>query len=66
MGHLPLSGPGGMIEWLDACRRARKAASSTSTTPIPSSTRTRRSAPLRATASRSAIEVCEDGMEIVL
>jgi len=63
IGHLPQSGPGGMIEWLARLppRTARWLIHVNNTNPILDE-----DSPERAALARSGIQVCEDGMEIVL
>jgi pyrroloquinoline quinone biosynthesis protein B len=62
MGHLPLDGPGGMIEVLGAMPAARKIVIHiNNTNPILDE-----ASPQRARLDRCAIEVAHDGMEIVL
>jgi pyrroloquinoline quinone biosynthesis protein B len=62
MGHLPQSGPGGMIEVLSSYRRARKVLIHiNNTNPILDE-----DSPERACLSAAGIEVAHDGMEIVL
>ena len=63
IGHLPQSGPGGMLEWLDRFRQRRAGSSFTSTTPIPFSMRTPPSVP---SSSGTASKSRWDGMEIAL
>ena len=63
IGHLAQSGPGGMIEWLarlpSSTRRALIHINNTN--PILDEDSAE-----RAQLARAGIEVCEDGMEIVL
>lgn len=62
MGHLPQSGPGGMIEVLDRMPAARKILIHiNNSNPI-----LREDAPQRAVLAAHGIEVAVDGMEIVL
>jgi pyrroloquinoline quinone biosynthesis protein B len=63
IGHLAQSGPGGMIEWLARlpARTRRCLIHVNNTNPILDE-----DSPERAELARSGIEVCEDGMEIVL
>jgi pyrroloquinoline quinone biosynthesis protein B len=63
MGHLPLSGPGGMLEWLEQLpRRTRKVLIHiNNTNPILSER-----SPERQELTRRGIEVSYDGMEIEL
>lgn len=63
IGHLPQSGTGGMIEWLDRLppRTRRLLIHINNTNPILDE-----DSPQRAELSRHGIEVCEDGMEIEL
>jgi pyrroloquinoline quinone biosynthesis protein B len=63
IGHLPQSGAGGMIEWLDKLpvRTRRLLIHINNTNPILDE-----DSDERALLERHAIEVCEDGMEIVL
>jgi pyrroloquinoline quinone biosynthesis protein B len=63
IGHLPQSGAGGMIEWLDRlpARTRRLLIHVNNTNPILDE-----DSPERATLQRHAIEVCEDGMTIDL
>jgi pyrroloquinoline quinone biosynthesis protein B len=63
IGHLPQSGPGGMIEWLDRlpARTRRLLIHVNNTNPILDEDSIE-----RATLARHAIEVCEDGMTIEL
>ena len=63
IGHLPQSGPGGMIEWLDRlpARTRRLLIHVNNTNPILDE-----DSPERATLARHRIEVCEDGMTIEL
>ena len=62
IGHLPQSGPGGMIEVLTALKRARKILTHiNNTNPILND-----ASPERAELGRSGIEVAFDGMEIDL
>ena len=62
MGHLPQSGPGGMLEVLSPYRRARKILIHiNNTNPILNE-----DSPERARLSNAGIEVAHDGMEIVL
>ena len=61
IGHLPQSGPGGMIEWLDRLpRRTRRLLIHiNNTNPILDE-----DSPERAQLARHGIEVCEDGMNL--
>lgn len=63
IGHLPQSGPGGMIEWLDRlpARTRRLLIHINNTNPILDEDSVE-----RAELARHAIEVCADGMEVVL
>jgi pyrroloquinoline quinone biosynthesis protein B len=63
IGHLPQSGPGGMIEWLDRlpARTQRLLIHVNNTNPILDEDSRE-----RATLARHAIDVCEDGMTIEL
>ena len=63
IGHLPQSGPGGMIEWLDRlpARTRRLLIHINNTNPILDEDSRE-----RATLALHAIEVCEDGMTIEL
>jgi pyrroloquinoline quinone biosynthesis protein B len=63
LGHLPQSGPGGMIGWLRRlpARTRRLLIHVNNTNPILDE-----DSPARATLDAEGIEVCEDGMEIVL
>jgi pyrroloquinoline quinone biosynthesis protein B len=63
IGHLPQSGPGGMIEWLDRlpARTRRLLIHVNNTNPILDEDSIE-----RATLARHEIEVCEDGMTIDL
>ena len=63
IGHLPQSGPGGMMEWLAKlpARTRRMLIHINNTNPILDE-----DSPERAALTRAGIEVCEDGMEIVL
>ncbi len=63
IGHLPQSGPGGMIEWLSRLPAAtrRLLIHVNNTNPILDE-----DSPERARLARERIEVCEDGMEITL
>ncbi|MCW5658393.1 MAG: pyrroloquinoline quinone biosynthesis protein PqqB [Burkholderiaceae bacterium] len=63
IGHLPQSGHGGMIEWLDRlpARTRRLLIHVNNTNPILDEDSIE-----RATLARHAIEVCEDGMTIEL
>jgi pyrroloquinoline quinone biosynthesis protein B len=63
IGHLPQSGAGGMIEWLDRLpvRTRRLLIHINNTNPILDE-----DSDERAQLERHAIEVCEDGMEIVV
>jgi len=63
IGHLPQSGAGGMIEWLDKLpvRTRRLLIHINNTNPILDE-----DSDERAQLERHAIEVCEDGMEILL
>ncbi len=61
IGHLPQSGPGGMIEWLDKLPRAtrRLLIHINNTNPILDEDSSE-----RATLAQHGIEVCEDGMTL--
>ncbi len=63
IGHLPQSGPGGMIEWLARlpARTRRLLIHINNTNPILDE-----DSPERAALVAERIEVCEDGMEITL
>lgn len=63
IGHLPQSGPGGMLEWLARLpRRTRRfLIHINNTNPILDE-----DSPERALLREQGVEVCEDGMEIVL
>jgi pyrroloquinoline quinone biosynthesis protein B len=63
IGHLPQSGPGGMIEWLDRlpARTRRLLIHVNNTNPILDEDSAE-----RAELARHGIEVCEDGMTIEL
>jgi pyrroloquinoline quinone biosynthesis protein B len=63
IGHLPQSGPGGMIEWLDKlpATTRRLLIHINNTNPILDET-----SPERALLAQHRIEVCEDGMTIDL
>lgn len=63
IGHLPQSGAGGMIEWLDRlpARARRFLIHINNTNPILDE-----DSPQRAELARHRIEVCEDGMNIEL
>jgi pyrroloquinoline quinone biosynthesis protein B len=63
IGHLPQSGPGGMIEWLDRLPASarRLLVHVNNTNPILDEDSAE-----RATLARHGIEVCEDGMQIEL
>jgi pyrroloquinoline quinone biosynthesis protein B len=63
IGHLAQSGPGGMIEWLARlpARTRRGLIHINNTNPILDE-----DSPERAELARAGIEVCEDGLEIVL
>jgi pyrroloquinoline quinone biosynthesis protein B len=63
IGHLPQSGPGGMIEWLDRLPKhtRRLLIHINNTNPILDE-----ASPQRALLARHRVEVCEDGMEIAL
>lgn len=63
IGHLALSGRGGLLEWLDRlpARTRRCLIHINNTNPILDE-----DSPERAVLARSGITVCEDGMEIVL
>jgi pyrroloquinoline quinone biosynthesis protein B len=63
IGHLPQSGPGGMLEWLERLPRATRKIliHINNTNPILEET-----SPERAHLHRMGIEVAWDGMEIVL
>jgi pyrroloquinoline quinone biosynthesis protein B len=63
IGHLPQSGPGGMIEWLDRLpsRTRRLLIHVNNTNPILDEDSAE-----RAELSRHSIEVCYDGMEVRL
>jgi len=62
-GGLAQSGPGGMLEWLARlpARTRRCLIHINNTNPILDE-----DSPERATLARAGVEVCEDGMEIVL
>ena len=63
IGHLPQSGPGGMIEWMARlpAHTRRLLIHINNTNPILNE-----DSPERATLARAGIEVCEDGMAIQL
>ena len=63
LGHLPQSGPGGMLEWLAKLPRATRKIliHVNNTNPILDD-----DSPERAALTRAGIEVAHDGMEIVL
>jgi len=63
LGHLPQSGAGAMIEWLARlpARTRRALIHINNTNPILDE-----DSPERAALGRAGVEVCEDGMEIVL
>lgn len=63
IGHLPQSGAGGMVEWLDRlpARTRRLLIHINNTNPILDE-----ESPERAELARHHVEVCEDGMEITL
>ncbi len=63
IGHLPQSGPGGMLEWLDRLPSATRKIliHINNTNPILDE-----SSPEAAEASRRGVEAARDGMEIVL
>ena len=63
IGHLPQSGPGGMLEWLDKlpARTRRLLIHVNNTNPILDEDSVERAA-----LARAGIGVAEDGMEIVL
>ena len=63
IGHLPQSGPGGMLEWLDRLPAATRKVliHVNNTNPILDE-----DSPERAELQRRGIEVAWDGMEIVL
>jgi pyrroloquinoline quinone biosynthesis protein B len=63
MGHLALSGRGGMLEWLARlpARTRRYLVHINNTNPILDE-----DSPQRASLAQAGIEVCEDGMEIAL
>jgi pyrroloquinoline quinone biosynthesis protein B len=63
IGHLPQSGPGGMVEWLDKlpARTRRLLIHINNTNPILDE-----DSPERATLARHGIEVCEDRLTIEL
>jgi pyrroloquinoline quinone biosynthesis protein B len=63
LGHLPQSGPGGMLEWLDQLPSGtrRILIHVNNTNPILDE-----SSPERAELTRRGVEVAEDGLEIVL
>jgi pyrroloquinoline quinone biosynthesis protein B len=63
IGHLPQSGPGGMLEWLDRlpARTRRLLIHVNNTNPILDE-----DSPERSALARHAVEVCEDGMSIEL
>jgi len=63
IGHLPQSGPGGMLEWLDRLPAATRKIliHINNTNPILDE-----SSPEAAEASRRGVEAARDGMEIVL
>jgi len=61
IGHLPQSGPGGMLEWLARlpATTRRLLIHINNTNPILDE-----DSPERATLARAGVEVCEDGMQI--
>jgi pyrroloquinoline quinone biosynthesis protein B len=61
IGHLPQSGPGGMIEWLAKLppRTRRLLIHINNTNPILDE-----DSPERATLTRAGIEVCEDRLQL--
>ena len=63
MGHLALSGPGGMLEWLARlpARTRRCLVHINNTNPVLDE-----DSPQRAALERAGVEVCTDGQEIVL
>ena len=63
IGHLPQSGPGGMLEWLDRLppHVRRLLIHVNNTNPILDE-----DSPQRAELARRGVEACADGMEIVL
>jgi pyrroloquinoline quinone biosynthesis protein B len=63
IGHLPQSGPGGMLEWMQKLppRTRRLLIHINNTNPILDD-----DSPERATLARERVEVCEDRMEISL
>ena len=63
IGHLAQSGPGGMVEWLSRlpARTRRCLIHINNTNPILDE-----DSPERAALTRAGIEVCEDGMELIL
>ena len=63
IGHLPQSGPGGMLEWLARLPPStrRMLIHINNTNPILDE-----DSPERATLARAGVEVCEDGMQIDL
>jgi len=63
IGHLPQSGPGGMIEWLSRLppTTERWLIHVNNTNPILDE-----DSPERAALTRAGIRVCEDGMELIL
>ena len=63
MGHLALSGPGGMLEWLARlpARTRRCLVHVNNTNPVLDE-----DSPERAVLARAGVEVCTDGQEIVL
>ena len=63
IGHLAQSGPGGMVEWLSRLpsRTRRCLIHINNTNPILDE-----DSPERAALARAGIEVCEDGMELIL
>jgi pyrroloquinoline quinone biosynthesis protein B len=63
IGHLPQSGPGGMLEWLARlpARTRRMLIHINNTNPILDE-----DSPERALLRSAGVEVCEDGMEITL
>lgn len=63
IGHLPQSGPGGMVEWLGRLPAATRKLliHVNNTNPILDE-----DSPQRAELGRAGIEVCEDGMALVL
>jgi len=63
IGHLAQSGPGGMLEWFERlpARTRRWLIHINNTNPILDE-----DSPERAALTRAGVQVCEDGMEIVL